>query len=75
MFRAKMAHAVEDRFYVLRLAPSTYPTNGFEDSDICVWNVKQITNVKKILKTNEDSKCKSIAYKIQYNTKDYCAHD
>ena len=33
-FGVKMAHAAEDRFCVLRLAPSAYPTNGSEDSDI-----------------------------------------
>ena len=33
-FKAKMAHVAEDRFYVLRLAPSAYPTKGSKDSDI-----------------------------------------
>ena len=32
---AKMAQAVEDRFCVLQLVPSTYPTNGSKNSNIC----------------------------------------
>ena len=34
-FGAKMDHVAEDRFYVLWLAPSAYPTNGFKDLHIC----------------------------------------
>ena len=34
-FGEKMAHAIEDRFCIILLAPSAYPTNGSEDSDIC----------------------------------------
>ena len=34
-FRVKMAHVAEDRFCLLRLAPSAYPKNGSEDSVIC----------------------------------------
>ena len=34
-FEGKMAHATEDRFCVLRLPPSAYPTNGSKDSAIC----------------------------------------
>ena len=32
---ANMAQAVEDKFCVLQLAPSAYPTNGSENFDIC----------------------------------------
>ena len=31
----KMAHAAEDRFLELRLAPSAYPTHGSNGFDIC----------------------------------------
>ena len=48
---AKMAQAIEDRFCVLRLAPSAYPTNGSIKSDIC--NKREVDYLTKMTTLKE----------------------